>query len=217
MGRRREHDENTAAALLDAAERVVAVGGVDAVSVRVLADQVGTTTRAIYSTFGSKDGLIAALGARTFDLLAAAVDALPVTDDPAADLVEAGVSGFRCFVMDHLALFRLGIQQTGTTDTQRAQIRTAATRAFTVLQSRVARLNPHGQLDPRAIYEAATAFHALCEGLAAVETRGSLPAQAAEQLWRNALTALVNGLTPSPPPNEHGADSDHEAAITGSP
>src|SRR5215207_268140 len=111
MGRRREHDENTAAALLDAAERVVAVGGVDAVSVRVLADQVGTTTRAIYSTFGSKDGLIAALGARTFDLLAAAVDALPVTDDPAADLVEAGVSGFRCFVMDHLALFRLGIQQ----------------------------------------------------------------------------------------------------------
>jgi lactam utilization protein B len=131
--------------------------------------------------------------------------------------VEAGVSGFRCFVVDHPALFHLGIQQTDATDEQRAQIGTAAAGAFTVLQSRVARLHPHGQLGTRSVDEAATAFHALCEGLAALEIRGTLPAQAAEQLWRNALTALVHGLTAARPLDGRCADRDRQAAITGSP
>ena len=77
MGRPREHDESTAAALLDAAERAVEVEGLAALSVRGVAHDVGTTTRAVYSLFGSKDGLVVALGARAFDLLGAAVGALP--------------------------------------------------------------------------------------------------------------------------------------------
>ena len=53
MGRPKEHDEATGVALLDAAERLVATGGVGALSVRAVAEAVGTTTRAIYSVFGS--------------------------------------------------------------------------------------------------------------------------------------------------------------------
>jgi len=198
VGRRRQHDDRTATALLDAAERIAAARGVDAVSTRALADEVGTTTRAIYSVFGSKDRLVGALGARAFDLLAATVEALPRTDDPATDLVEAGVCGFRRFVIDHTALFMLGIQQTGTSDEQRAQIRGAAERAFTVLQALVARVHSQGPPGRSRIDQSATAFHALCEGLAALEIRGVLPAPTAEQAWRTALTALVNGLTASP-------------------
>jgi AcrR family transcriptional regulator len=195
MGRPKEHDERTGAALLDAAERIVAADGLGAVSVRALADEVGTTTRAIYSLFGSKDGLIAALGARTFDLLAAAVDALPTTRDPGADLVEAGVNGFRRLVVDHPALFQLGIQQTHATDEELVEIRAAAARAWTVLQTRVTRIQQQGRLGTRSVDEAATAFHALCEGLAALEIRCAFPAEAiAEHLWRSALTALVRGF-----------------------
>ena len=149
----------------------MAADGLGAVSVRALAGEVGTTTRAIYSLFGSKDGLIAALGARTFDLLAAAVDALPTTHDPGADLVEAGVNGFRRLVVDHPALFQLGIQQTHATDEQLVEIRAAAARAWTVLQARVTRIQHQGRLGTRSVEEAATAFHALCEGLAALEPR----------------------------------------------
>lgn len=87
----------------------MAAEGLGGLSVRVLADEVGTTTRAIYSLFGSKDGLVASLGARTFDLLGAAVEALPTTQDAGADLVEAGVNGFRPLVVDHPALFKLGV------------------------------------------------------------------------------------------------------------
>jgi AcrR family transcriptional regulator len=194
MGRPRQHDQSTGTALLDAAERAVTSKGLGAVSVRALAEEVGTTTRAIYSLFGSKDGLIAALGARTFDLLGAAVEAVPTTQDAASDLVEAGVVGFRRLVVDHPALFQLGVQQTGTTAEQVLEIRTAAARAWTVLQARVARLQQQGRLGTRSVDEAATAFHALCEGLAALEIRCAFPAEAAGDLWRDALTALVEGF-----------------------
>ena len=53
MGRPKEHDARTAAALLEAAESVVQSDGVDALSVRRVADEVGTSTRAVYSLFGS--------------------------------------------------------------------------------------------------------------------------------------------------------------------
>src|SRR5215471_13015579 len=109
MGRKRVHDEHTAEALLDAAERIVEAEGVEALTVRRVADAVGTTTRAVYSVFGSKDGLVVALGRRAFELLGAEIDAFPATRDPAADLVEAGVRVFRRFAIEHPALFRIGV------------------------------------------------------------------------------------------------------------
>lgn len=169
---------------------------------RGLADDVGTSTRAVYSLFGSKDGLIAALGARMFDLLGAAVEALPTTPDAAADLVEAGVTGFRGLVLEHPALFRLGVQQTETTSGQLIEIREAGARAWTVLQARVLRLQQQGRLGARSVDGAATAFHALCEGLAALEIRRDFPADVAEQVWRDALTALVDGFDVSRRPAE---------------
>ena len=163
-------------------------------SMRAVADQVGTATRAIYSLFGSKDGLITALGVRAFDLLGAAVDAVPVTDDPAADLVEAGVEGFRRLFIDHPALFRLGVQQIDVTPAQLIEIRVAAQHAWVALQTRVERLQRERQLASTDAHEAAKAFHALCEGLAAIELRGFLSEETADRQWRAALTALVTGL-----------------------
>lgn len=190
VGRRREHDQATALALLEAAERIAATEGIDGVSVRALALDAGVSTRAIYSLFDSKDGLVAALGARAFDVLADTVSSLPTTTDPANDLVEAGVRGFRPFVTAHPALFALGIQQGGSTPEQRAVIRASAARAFLVLEALAGRVAT-GDGRPR---HAATAFHAMCEGLAALELRCVLATDEAEEVWREALTALVAGL-----------------------
>jgi AcrR family transcriptional regulator len=109
VGRKRVHGEATAAALLDAAEAIVESEGVEALTVRRVADQVGTTTRAIYSTLGSKEALLSGLGERAFEMLGAAVAALPHSDDPAADLVAAGMV-FRRFALTHPALFRVGFR-----------------------------------------------------------------------------------------------------------
>src|SRR5690242_10662106 len=111
VGRPREHDERTATALLAAAERLVEVGGPDVVSIRAVAGESGTTTRAVYSLYGSKQGLMDALAAHAFDLLRDGIGRLPTTPAPVDDLVEAGLM-FRRFAVEHPALFRLAFGST---------------------------------------------------------------------------------------------------------
>ena len=111
MGRKRQHGEATATALLDEAERIVEAEGLDALTVRRVAAGIDTTTRAVYTAFGSKDALLVALGARGFDILRTGIEDRPVTDDPAADLAEDGVAVFRRFMIEHPALFRIGVQR----------------------------------------------------------------------------------------------------------
>jgi AcrR family transcriptional regulator len=193
MGRPREFDEHTAAALLEAAEHIVDQEGLEALSVRRVATAVEVTTRAVYSLFGSKDGLVVALGVRAFDLLKAALDALPCTTDPAVDLVEAGALVFRRFALDHPALLRIGLQHEGMSAELTSQFRGASDRALGGLWSRIARLAEHGQLGSREVAEAACEFDALCEGLVALELRCAFPPSKAEWIWHDALRALVVG------------------------
>jgi AcrR family transcriptional regulator len=202
MGRPREHDARTALALLDAAERVIQAGGVDAVSVRGVADAAGTTTRAVYSLFGSKDGLLAALGARAFELLGSAIRALPETDDVAADLAEAGVEVFRRFVTEHPILFQMGFQPGPAFADRAAEREEARLDALSGLGGKVMRLDKAHLLRGRTVADAIISFCAICEGLADIELRGMLPPGQEERIWRTAITALVAGLAVPPPPGQ---------------
>ena len=205
MGRPREHNERTAVALLEAAERTVEAGGLEALSVRGLADDVGTTTRAVYSLFGSKDGLVVALGIRAFEMLRAAIATLPTTHDPAADLIEAGVAVFRRFAIGHPSLFSIGVQQTVGSPTLARDFAQAAAEAFAGLETRVVRVKDAGLLGRRTVRDAACEVHALCEGLAAVELRGSMAKGEEVRIWRDALTALVTGFAVPTRPSRRAA------------
>ena len=197
MGRPKTHRAATGEALLQAAEQLVETEGIEALTVRRVAESVGTSTRAVYALYGSKDALVAALGGRAFDLLRVVIDALPRTDDPAADLVRAGVTVFRRFAVEHPALFRVGIQRTELDPEVAAQFRNPAREALSALEGRFERLKAAGLIDEQhTIRDAVRTFHALCEGLAAMELRSLLPAAGAERIWTNALTALVRGLAP---------------------
>ncbi|SRR6266568_3749479 len=191
MGRPREHDEHTAAALLDVAERTIAEHGVGALAVREVAHSAGTTTRAIYSLFGSKDGLLAALAAGGFEMLREGLDAIPVTADPRGDLIDAALM-FRRFAIGHPALFSICFQHADPA--LRPRYRETATVVFAVLEHRFEPLAAAGLLGGRSTLEAATQFHALCEGLAALELRRSLVAPDRERIWRNAVRALITGF-----------------------
>jgi AcrR family transcriptional regulator len=194
MGRPRTHDAHTAAALLDAAERIVESDGLDGLTVRGVAHAVGTTTRAVYTVFGSKEGLVVALGARGFDLLRTQIVALPKTDDPATDLVEAGVTVFRRFAIEHPSLFSIGIQRTLPQPDLAAGFLDAARAALAELEALIARLEAADLLGGRVVHDVACEFHSLCEGLAAMELRSTLRRGGEEWIWRDALTALVQGL-----------------------
>src|SRR5262245_46119353 len=111
MGRPRRHDDRTAETLLDTAEQIVEAEGVDALTVRRVAEAAGTTTRAVYSVYGSKEGLVAGLSTRAYEWLQASLEALPETDDPEEDLARAGVLVWRRFVVERPALFQIGFQR----------------------------------------------------------------------------------------------------------
>ena len=182
------HDQDTARELLRAAEAIAAAEGPDGVTVRRVADAAGVSVRAVYSLYGSKDGLLIALGRRAFEMLGDGVRALPETDDPAADLVAAGVSVFRRFAVEHPSLFRIGVQNVGIAPEVVGQFAPAARAALVHLRARVTRAL--GCEAPAATLQ----FHALCEGLAAVELACMLAAEEAEQVWHDGLAALVTGL-----------------------
>src|SRR5262245_55763381 len=158
MGRPRRHDERTAEALLDAAERLVETEGADALAVRRVAHETGTTTRAVYSVYGSKDALLAALGRRAFEILGREITRLPETGDPAGDLVEAGVVVFRRFVVEHPSLFGIAFLHTAVTAPVVAEFRPAASDALGGLFARVQRLADADLLGGRTTEDAVFEF-----------------------------------------------------------
>jgi AcrR family transcriptional regulator len=146
----------------------------------------------VYSLFTSKDGLVVGLGARAFDLLGAAVDALPRTDDPVMDLVEAGLV-FRRFALAHPALFRIGVQRIDISGELVRGFLGAADHALTGLHERIRRVGDSGRLGNRSVAAAAWEFHALCEGCAALELRCTMPDDEVKEMWRDGLHSLVAG------------------------
>ncbi len=199
MGRPKEHDEATRAALLQAAERLIEAHGVDELSLRTLADAADTTTRAIYSLFGSKDGLLVALAMQAFAYLGDGVRRSRETADPAADLVELGVKMYRTFVRERPALFRLAFQRIAPGLPIGPEFLEARTRTWVLLEAKLKRLEDAGLLGGRSVTQAAVEFNALCEGLANAELRGgTLVPGDQEPVWRDAFTALVRGFTASP-------------------
>jgi hypothetical protein len=101
---------------------------------------------------------------------------------------------FRRFAIGHPSLFRIGVQQTVGPPELARDFAQAATQAFAGLETRVTRVKVAGLLGSRPVQEAACQFHALCEGLAAVELRGLMPPGEETRIWRDALTALVAGF-----------------------
>ena len=203
MGRPREHDQRTRAALLEAAERLVAEGGPAAVSVRAVADAAGTSTRAVYSLFGSKEGLVVdALARDAFAVLYREIDTLVETDDPAGDLVDVGVVAFRRLVLEHPALYRIAFQRVVPGLDGGPELVAARQRTWEQLLAKVERLEAAGLLGDKPVPEAAVEFIAMMEGLANAELRGAvlrlLPEGDEERAWRNALTTLVRGFAAGP-------------------
>jgi len=193
LGRPREHDQKTRLALLAAAERQIASGGPGAVSVRSVATEAGTTTRAVYALFGSKEGLLQALAVRAFEILSEHVDAVPLTDDPLHDLLSSGVVGFRGFALEHPDLFRL-ILGTGFTQFKFGPEASAAgAAALNQLVGRVERAQQAGFLAGRDAQLVTLQLQATGNGMAALEICGLIDSGMAEKLWHETFRTLVRG------------------------
>jgi AcrR family transcriptional regulator len=117
-----------------------------------------------------------------------------VTADPEADLVTAGVQGFRRWARGRPDLFRLAFMDRATpvrpVDSQ------AGLEAFDRLLARIRRCIDAGLFPPGSEIEVGLAFNAMCEGLASLEARDRLLAQVGrdpDATWESSLRAVVRG------------------------
>jgi Tetracyclin repressor-like, C-terminal domain len=134
------------------------------------------------------------LAIRLFELLSEAIDACPSTDDPLADIVTVSLDGFRRTALEHPSLYGLVFLRIVPDLRLGPEFSAVAFGAFGRLEAHIARLERDGRLGQVAVSDAATAVHALTEGLASMELRGMLHGDAAEHVWRISITALLGGF-----------------------
>lgn len=88
----RQADPQVRAALVETAARLLAEGGTDLLTLRRLTQEVGTSTMAVYTHFGSMDDLRAEVASEGFDRLRRRLRAVGESDDPVADLFRLGAA-----------------------------------------------------------------------------------------------------------------------------
>jgi AcrR family transcriptional regulator len=188
MGRPRIHGDEARSALLAAAERIADSEGVDAISLRRLAAETGLATRATYSTFGSKARLLDALGVSAFNWLGARVAELPDTDNATVDIVEAGLQ-FRRLAVERTAIYEVAFIRGWNADSD-PQLPAASERALEPLMRKFLRIVP-----AERFWDAFLGFHAICEGLAAIELGRGFPCDADPiTAWTTALMTHLAGI-----------------------
>lgn len=198
MGRPREHDELTRRELRASASRLVAEGGPAAFSVRAVADEANTTTRAVYSLFGSGEALLVdVLAQGAYDFLANEISALDETGDPVSDLLDVG-RVFRRLVVEKPMAFRIAFQRVSPAMTPGPELSDARERAWSQLLAKVQRVGDAGLLGDKSAHAARVEFNAMLEGLGNAELRGAvfpnLPDEGRDHAWRSALATLVRGF-----------------------
>lgn len=163
------------AALLDAASEMLLRGGPDSISLRKIASRVGTSTMAVYTAFGGKDGLISALFDEAFDRLSAAQAAVQRSDEPLLWLRDLG-HAYHEFALANPAYYALMIN---TIMPVNESIR-HATDADTALPARGISIHPSYQF--------------LYDAIVACIAEGSFPDTIEPLRIADAFWAVVHGL-----------------------
>jgi AcrR family transcriptional regulator len=194
MGRPREHDEATKERLLQAAERLSATKGFDAITVRGVAEEAGTTTRAVYALFGSKDGLEQALHQAMFTRLRDLLQGREHSDDPREDVLVQALA-YRRWAVERPERYAMAMHRfVGQGARPRSDEGLAVSRAA-LDELRQAVRGWHGMgrlragLDPEDVV---THLRSAVHGLAEFENLGLLGTDPEAQ-WRTAVSTLLDG------------------------
>lgn len=192
----RTPDPTVRLALVEAAARILAEDGLGGLSIRGVAATVGSSTMAVYTHFGSKDDLVAAVVLEAFTRLNDELRAIPVTDHPINDLGAVG-RAYRQTALANPHLYRVmfGLNPLALTDPSELAATSGgdvALDAFDAMADAVARCVDAGQPlgDPRQV---ALELWAVAHGAVSLELSGFLSAQG-ERVFDRALAHLFLGL-----------------------
>ncbi|WP_433176244.1 TetR-like C-terminal domain-containing protein [Actinoallomurus sp. CA-150999] len=190
MGRPRTNDDTVKDRLVEAATEMFATRPRESITVRALAAAAGTSTAALYSLFGGKDGLIGEVRNKAVAGLFRDLSAVPTSDDPLTDLYELAVA-YRRWGREHSHLYTVlfgGVQSfdpsgtVGAGDPVRPLIE-AIDRALSV---------PVLAGDATSI---ALSLWVTLHGLVTLELAGALDTATAETTFRSTILATLRGWT----------------------
>lgn len=194
MGRPKEHNDETKAAWLSTAGRILQKEGPAALSVRRLAAETGTSTRAIYSLFGNKEGFLSAMYREVAETMTALHDAVPAQDDIDEELLQLCFA-YREGVRRHPALYPLIFGSIPEFIPSAAEVELARRGLLRVYQTLERGLSS-GYFQNRRVDDIGRQLWALVHGLASLELLGALGGlKHAEFLWRGAVTTFLAGLS----------------------
>jgi AcrR family transcriptional regulator len=172
-------------ALIEAAARLIATEGSDGLTLRRVADEVGTSTMAIYTHFGGMPELRRALRREGFARLAARAAQKGESDDPVADLARLGLA-YHEQAMSEPHLYRVMYMEQPLDAADAA----AGSETFSILIAGVERCIGSGRFEPANAVELATQFWAFGHGVVALELANLLSTEEALNCSAGALLNL---------------------------
>lgn len=203
MGRPRMYDEALRERLIEEARSMLSTDGYHGVSLRVLTRNVGTSTNAVYTLFGSKEALMAEGIVRDLEEKLSSRDYGSHSEDVRSDLLEYArayrnhaTSDPRTFHGTFEAMEEA--RRPGSlTDRINPEVKTISSKLYQPileLCERIATELPELNLDPRHM---ATALWAVIHGFVGLEIAGALPvdSEESEMLFDKSIEALYLGWT----------------------
>jgi AcrR family transcriptional regulator len=178
-----------AAALVDVAARLLVEEGPAKLSLRRLAAEAGTSTMAVYTRFGDKGRLLAAMHGEGFRRLGAALHAVPHTGDPVADLYAMGLAYREAALASrHLYSLMFGRPLAELSEDEQAQA--VARAAYAPLIDGVRRCQEAGAMTADDAERIALHLWSTAHGMVSLELNDQLPpaAEPPARLYEQALT-----------------------------
>lgn len=186
-------DDHVGSSLLRAASEILASDGPSALTVRNIAQRAGVSTINVYSRYGGKDGIVDALYAEGYEELARAIESVPRTDDPEADL-RACAEAYRRFALEHPSHYSVCLEAAYPDHTPSDRARGFASGAFDRLAARVARCIERWSPVSVDTLVAATVIWAGLHGIVSLELQGIASTVGSPDTFDTMLSSMIDGL-----------------------
>jgi AcrR family transcriptional regulator len=179
--------------LVTAALAVLERDGPVAIQARTLAAEIGASTMAVYTHFGSMPKLIEAVVREGLARFAEHTRGVPHTDDPVADLISGGLA-YAEFAMRNPQLYRLlfGLSDLGGVNSPWNLAE--GVDALSVLEVAVERVIAAGRIRPQAAKPAATQVLSATHGFVLLAMTGSIDGQGLQEVMAPLAINLMVGL-----------------------
>lgn len=182
-------------ALVDAADRLLTQEGPAGLTVRRIATEAGVSTMNVYSRFGGKDGVVEQLFLQGFELLAAGMNEIAITDDPLADLTLCG-QAYRRFALEHATLYAVMFEGVVADYEPSQRARDTALGTLGQLADRLQRAMDADQLRRMDPLHAAAIVWSACHGVVSLQLKHTSEAPVDwQQVFADTTTAVVRGLS----------------------